>query len=45
MADAQQPRNWNEPASVPATAPAGYVPDSPYGDQQPANPEDGGWNE
>jgi replicative DNA helicase len=45
MADAQQPRNWNEPASVPVSAPAGYVPDSPYGDQQPAESGDGGWNE
>ena len=32
-------------SSSPAQAPAGYVPTSPYGDQQPAEPGDGGWNE
>jgi replicative DNA helicase len=45
LAQNNAPRQWGTPDSPPATAPSGYVPDSPYGDQQPAEPGDGGWNE
>jgi replicative DNA helicase len=41
LAQSQTPYGSSEPA----TAPTGYVPTSPYGDQQPAEPGDGGWNE
>jgi len=41
LAQSAPMRSFDEPKS----APAGYVPTSPYGDQQPADPGDGGWNE
>ena len=41
LAQSQPMRSFDEPKSTPP----GYVPTSPYGDQQPAEPGDGGWNE